>query len=121
MPLVVECQLFPCIYYIKKLIESKHIKIEVYENFQKMSFRNRYIIAGANGIQNLTVPVLGGREQKSLIKEVRVDNSTNWKTKHWRGLLSAYSKAPFFEYYASEIKSLVFAEEEFLFLLNIKI
>ena len=121
MSLIVDCQLFPCIYYFKKLIEHKYVKIEACESFQKMSFRNRYVIAGANGIQSLTVPLIGGREQKNLIKEVRIDNTTDWKTKHWRSLLSAYSKAPFFEYYGQEIKNLIFSEEEFLFELNIKI
>lgn len=79
------------------------------------------MIAGANGVQSLNVPVAGGREQKTLIKEVRIDNSTSWQIKHWRSLLSAYSKAPFFEFYAADIKNLVFSEEEFLFSLNIKI
>lgn len=121
MPLIIDCQPFPCIGYMKKLIEYKHIKIEAYENFKKMSFRNRYIISGANGLLNLTVPVMGGREQKSLIKEVRIDNSTDWKTKHWRSLLSAYNKAPYFEFYAEDIKNLIFSREELLFSFNIKI
>ncbi len=121
MSLIIDCQLFPSILYIMKLTDYKYIKIEKYESFQKMSFRNRYVISGANGIQALTVPVLGGREQKSLITEVRIDNSTAWKTKHWRSLLSAYSKAPFFGYYAPYIRDLIFSEEEFLFSLNIKI
>lgn len=121
MYLLVECQVFPCIDYVKKLIEYKNIKIESYESYQKMSFRNRYIISGANGLLNLTVPVMGGREQKSLIKEVRIDNSTNWKTRHWRSLLSAYNKAPYFEFYAEDIKNLIFSREELLFSFNIKI
>lgn len=121
MTLIIDCQSFSCISYIKKSIEYQYIKIEKYENFQKMSFRNRYMIMGANGIQNLTVPIAGGREQKTLIKDVRIDNSTNWQTKHWRTLLSAYSKAPFFEFYSDDVKNLLFSEEEFLFSFNIKI
>lgn len=121
MSLVIECQCFPCVGYIEKLIRHKYIKIEQCESFQKMSFRNRYIILGANGIQNLTVPVVGGREQKTLIKEVRIDNSTDWQTKHWRSLLSAYSKAPFFNYYYQGIKDLIYSKEENLFSFNINI
>src|SRR3954454_23722404 len=107
MPLVIDLQTFPCINYIRKLILEKHIKLDKYESFQKMSFRNRYVIAGANGIQSLTIPLVGGREQKKLIREVCIDNTTDWKTKHWGSLLSAYSKAPFFEYYSQEIKNLI--------------
>ncbi|MDB5245964.1 MAG: hypothetical protein JWQ40_358 [Segetibacter sp.] len=121
MSLVIENQLFPCVDYIKKVIKTKYVKLEQCESFQKMSFRNRYIIAGANGITSLTIPVAGGREQKQLIKEVQIDYTTNWNTIHWRSICSAYSKAPFFDYYASDIKNLIFSEEKKLFTLNINI
>src|SRR4051794_13079496 len=108
MSLVIESQSFPCIDYVKKLIVHKHIKIEQYDTFSKMSFRNRYVILGANGIQSLTIPVQGGREQKTSIKEVKIDLTTNWNTKHWKSILSAYSKAPYFEFYAGGVKELLF-------------
>ncbi|MCW3111442.1 MAG: hypothetical protein JWQ09_5948 [Segetibacter sp.] len=119
MEVVVEIQLFPCINFIKKLIKHKHIKIEKYERFQKMSFRNRYVIAGANGLTNLTIPVAGGREQKALITEVEIDNTIDWRTKHWRSLTSAYSKAPFFDYYTEEVKAMLFNSEKSLFEINL--
>lgn len=121
MCLYIDNQLFPCIYYMNALSLNKYIKIEKYDHFEKMSFRNRYIIAGANGLQNLTVPVAGGREQKALMKDVRIDNSVNWKMKHWRSLISAYSKTPFFEFYYTDIQALLFSKEEFLFPFNIAV
>lgn len=121
MSFIIDCQLFPCICYMENLIRNKYIKIEKYDNFKKMSFRNRCVIAGANGVQNLTVPVVGGREQRALMKDVRIDNSTNWQTKHWRSLVSAYNKAPFFEFYFEDVKALLFSKEEFLFSFNITI
>ncbi len=121
MILVVENQSFPSIDYIRKLKENKDIRIEKYEHFQKMSFRNRYVIATANGITGLTIPVKGGREQKTIITEVEIDNSTNWRTKHWRSILSAYNKAPFFDFYASKVNSWLFNKEQSLFDFNIYI
>jgi len=121
MILIIDCQIFPCIYYIRSLMQHKYNKIEKYDYFKKMSFRNRYIIAGANGIQNLTVPVAGGREQKALMKDITIDNSIRWQTKHWRSLVSAYNKAPFFEFYSEAVKSLLFSKEEFLFPFNMQI
>ncbi len=121
MSSIVDCQLFPCVTYIKILSRHTHIKIEKYENFQKMSFRNRYIVSGANSAITLSIPIVGGREQKTLITEVRINNATNWQLNHWRTLLSAYSKAPFFEFYSQDIKALIFSGEDFLFSLNIKI
>lgn len=86
-----------------------------------MSFRNRYIISGANNTISLSIPIAGGREQKTLIKDVRINNVMDWQTTHWRTLLSAYSKAPFFEFYSRDVKSLIFSKEDMLLSLNIKV
>ena len=120
MFLVIESQSFPCIGYVKKLSTFKHVKIEAYESFQKISFRNRYVISGANNAISLSIPIAGGREQKTLIKDVRIDNATDWQTRHWRTLLSAYNKAPFFDFYSLDVKNLIFSGESNLISLNSK-
>jgi hypothetical protein len=71
-----------------------------------MSFRNRCIVAGANGPVALTVPVMGGREQRSQYVEVRIDYREDWQIRHWRTLFSAYGRAPFFEHYGPGLESL---------------
>jgi hypothetical protein len=121
MSYIIEIQFFAPVYVFKILIKEKHIKIEQYERFKKMSFRNRCIILGANGLVSLTVPIEGGREQKALIRDVKIDNSEPWPRTHLRSLVSAYSKAPFFEYYFREIEVLLNSNEKFLFDLNLKI
>ncbi len=121
MSVVIESHCFPCIDYFKKVIKGKHIKIEAYESFQKMSFRNRYVLSGANGLQTLTIPVAGGREQKKLITEVEIDYSVDWAIKHWRSITSGYSKAPFFDYYADDIRTLLFSKEILLLNFNMEI
>ena len=117
----IDSQLFPCIDYYKMLKENTNIEIVVYDSFLKSSFRNRYVISSANGLIHLTVPVLGGREQKALMKDVEIDWSTNWATKHWRSITSAYKKAPFFDYYADEIRNMLFQNENHLFKYNYSI
>lgn len=121
MSYLIEIQFFAPVDVFKILIKEKHIKIEQYERFKKMSFRNRCIILGANGLVSLTVPIEGGREQKALIRDVKIDNSEPWPRTHLRSLVSAYSKAPFFEYYFREIEVLLNSNEKFLFDLNLKI
>ena len=121
MLIVIDNQLFPCICYIKELSKYRYIYLETYDRFKKISFQNRYIISGANNLINLTIPIAGGREQKTIMKDVRIDNSTNWQIKHWRSLTSAYSKAPFFEFYSQSVKDLLFGKSEFLFTLNTKV
>ncbi|MFT4565424.1 MAG: hypothetical protein ACI9FN_000377, partial [Saprospiraceae bacterium] len=38
--------------------------IEVHENYQKRSFRNRFIVAGPNGIEGFTIPLMKGKNQR---------------------------------------------------------
>lgn len=121
MNIIIENQYFPIIDWFKMSAENSNYKIEVCENFKKMSFRNRCIISGSNGLINLTVPLINGREQKALIKEIRVDDSENWRAHHWKAIVSSYSRSPFFEYYVEGIKKLLFAPNNFLFDHNLKI
>ncbi len=118
---IIENQLFPSIDYLKMLIEGEYVILDKYENFQKMSFRNRYLIEGANGIQILTIPVKGGREQKTSMAEIRIDRTNNWAAKHGKAIVSAYRKSPWFDYYAADIFDLLQSKEEYLFDFNLQI
>ena len=98
--------LFPLFYlgsieYYSKLVEHGQIIFEQFENFPKQTYRNRCVIAGPNGKQNLLLPVLKGRT-KQLVKDVRVSNTENWQKIHWKSLEAAYRSSPYFEYYENE-------------------
>jgi hypothetical protein len=121
MSYIVENQTFPCIDYIKILIKETNVKFFTCDRFRKMSFQNRYVLAGANGLISLTIPIRGGREQKSEIGNIMIDNTTGWQNRHWKSLVSAYNKAPFFEYYREQIRALIFNEKTSLFDFNIDI
>lgn len=121
MSLLVDLQVFPCIDYFKNLEMQKYVEIEVCERFEKSSFRNRYIISGPNGLSNLTVPIKGGREQKVTVTAVQIDNSVDWRTKHWRNITSSYAKAPFFDFYAPAIYDALNNPEKSLFNFSITI
>ncbi len=56
-------------------------------------------ISTANGLQHLTVPILGGRGIKTLYSEIEISYAENWISQHKMALQSAYSKSPFYEYY----------------------
>lgn len=99
--LLIESQYFINIYSLKILCNSSHIGILLCDPFKKMSFQNRCLIPTANGLVNLTVPIVGGRETRQVMGEVRIDNSQPWQTRHWRTITSAYNRSPFFEHYSS--------------------
>jgi hypothetical protein len=119
MSLLIEIQYFGCITYYVEAIKLPHITIEQYESYQKMSFRNRTQVLTAGKLLNLTVPLLGGRDQKTLITEVLIDNSCNWQLQQWRTLESCYNKSPFFLYYADSLYQLLFNSYDRLWDLNL--
>lgn len=104
MILITGLQYFTNIIEYKNLITYKHINLEQYERWQKASFRSRCIIAGANGLIHLSIPVQGGRHSDSLIREIKIDHTNNWQKIHWRSIVSAYNRSPWFEYFRDEIE-----------------
>lgn len=119
--LIIDLQYFPCINWFKNSIQYKYIKIEQCERWQKMSFRNRCIISGANGLIDLTVPIKGGRNSGELIRDVRIDNLQKWQDNHWKNMLSAYNRSPWFEFYKDELEGLFKIKFEFLWDWNITV
>ena len=71
-----------------------------------MTFRNRCTLLGANGPINLSIPLVGGRSQRTMMKGVRIDNKENWQDRHWKTILSCYNKSPWFPFYRDELEML---------------
>lgn len=89
---------------------AEKVILDAAEHFQKMSYRNRYRIAGANNPNLLTVPLVSGREQRLPMTEVMIHNQTMWQVQHWRTLVSVYKRTPFFEHYEPSLQPLFEAE-----------
>jgi hypothetical protein len=106
MGIVIEFQYFSPIILFKSLCRQTHLLFEQYESYQKMSFRNRCVIVGADGPKNLSVPLQKGRNQKTLTKDIRIDNRHYWQDQHWKTLTSCYNRSPWFEYYIDELHQL---------------
>lgn len=88
----------PVSFYALMLKIEQDLCIEVYDHYSKQTYRNRCAIMGANGIITLSIPVVKDHGEKKLMKDVRIDYSTNWHLNHWRSIFSAYASAPFFEF-----------------------
>ena len=101
--------------------------IERYDSFIKQTYRNRCVIATANGLQALTVPVERMEQhdrqplQKCMVKDVRISNHGNWRHLHWNALQSAYGESPFFEYYADDLRPFFEKEWTYLYDFNMEI
>jgi hypothetical protein len=69
-------------------------------------WRNRNKIKTKDGLKWLTVPIIKKGLRHQLISEAKIDNSTNWQSKHYKTLISSYSKSPYikdYEYLLEEI------------------
>ena len=111
---IIELQYLPQPEYFALLIGEPELEIDGYEHFVKQTFRNRCRILTANGIDELSIPVLGGNK-KILAKEIRIDHSQKWLNRNWRAIQSAYGKAPFFEYYVEDLLKVYQQKHEYLF------
>lgn len=119
--LLIESQYFGTINYYKKLIESNNIQIEAHDYFVKMSFRNRTVIPGANGLIQLTVPIENGRNHKQLMHVAKISYRENWIIQHIRSIDSCYNRAPFFEYYRDDLFNILNKKHECLLELNMEL
>ncbi len=112
---------FGSIAYFRELVRAQKVHIEAKEHFVKQSVRTRCDILVSNGLRHLSVPVIKKNGNKTVMEDIEISFTDNWKNDHWRTIESAYSSAPFFEHYGEEVKALIFSKEENLMRFNEKI
>jgi hypothetical protein len=121
LPFRIESQYFGSISYIKQIVQSNNVVIDVHEPFKKMSNRNRTMIVSAQGPLLLTVPLQEGRDQKKSMKDVQICYKQNWTIKHLKAISSCYKRSPFFEYYEPSLQALLLKKHQYLVDLNMSL
>lgn len=107
MPLLISSFIpFPNILWWAVVGQYDTIMFDIAEHFEKMTYRNRYAIAGANGKIQLSIPLVCGRNQRTPMADVMIYNKENWQVQHWRTLVSVYRRSPYFEHYEHSLESL---------------
>ncbi|MBX2897281.1 MAG: WbqC family protein [Cyclobacteriaceae bacterium] len=117
MKLLIDLHYLPSLEYFTVLRQFQSVEFEHHEHYIKQSYRNRCFINTAQGVQMLVVPVTH-KSGKTLVKDVRVEDSIRWKNNHWRTIESAYRKAPYYEHYADYLREILYQPHTFLFDLN---
>ena len=118
---VIVPEYWPPISHVAQLYKCDEVQLQVGGTYQKQSFLNRCSITGVHGELTLSVPLIGGREQKTLFQKVQIDNQQRWATQQLRTLRSCYGKAPFFDYYFPGIQEILTQPNPQLAILNEKI
>ncbi len=97
--LLVESQILPPAFVFVEAIYQKGLLIELNENYQKKSLRNRFYIASVNSVELVTIPLTKGKAQNKPIQEVTISYAENWVEKLRNRLNTAYGSAPYFHDY----------------------
>jgi len=104
--------------YYRMLANAEQVIIETADNYVKQTYRNRCVIASANGPQTLSIPVIKPDSPKCLTKDIRIADHGEWQHLHWNAIVSAYNSSPFFEYYADDFRPFYEKKTVFLFDFN---
>ena len=102
--ILLEVHYLPNIQYFSKFLLYDQVILEAFEHYAKGSYRNRSFIAGVNGPLMLSIPLKRGKNQQMPITATQISYDMPWQSHHWHSIKSAYGNAPYFDYYADELK-----------------
>lgn len=100
---------WPNLHYFSYLLHADNCLIDVFEHYEKQSYRNRCKILSANGVLDLSIPV-EHPGKNCAVKDVKI-SAGKWKSQHASAIQSAYGKSPYFAYFGEEV--LAFYEKEY--------
>jgi hypothetical protein len=96
------CYLPPVEFFVELNKYKPNILIEREEHFPKQTYRNRANIYSPDGVLALTVPVIKGSKNHTIIKDVKISYDFKWQRLHWMGLQACYRRSAYFEYYEDD-------------------
>ena len=112
---------FPPISYVAAMLDKPVVVVEQYETFPKQTYRNRAVVATANGLLPLSVPVIRTNGNHTYTKDMDICYNENWAAKHWRAIESAYNSSPYFLYYKDDVEAILNKKHRTLLELNMDI
>jgi len=108
----------PPVSWVAVALQFKNIHIETQETYPKQTFRNRCNIATSSGILSLSVPVIRINGNHTKTGEIVIDNSGKWQQMHWRSIITAYNKSPYFLFYRDSFEPIFQQNFDRLTILN---
>jgi len=111
---VLQPSYLPWIGYFEQIARADQFVFLDDVQFTRRDWRNRNKIRTREGWAWLTVPIEQKNRYTQMLKETRIDNSTNWNKKHCESIRLNYSRAPFFEMYYPYFDSVYRKRWEFL-------
>lgn len=89
--------LFPPVGWFLTGMRAGSLQVGMGGRFIKQTLRSRFVIAGPNGLQTLSVPLLHGTEKN--MANMRIQPDARRVREQLRAIETAYGNAPFYEFY----------------------
>jgi hypothetical protein len=109
---------FPSISHFVAMVQADVVTMEMEDNFQKQTNRNRTLIYSPNGIQLLNIPIKHSKEAHQKTRDVKLETAFDWQKQHFKSLEAAYRTSPFFEYFEDAMVPIFTKKHTFLMDLN---
>ena len=87
---------FPSVHWYANALVNHSVALP-HAKYNKSYHLNKTTLLSANGKINLSIPLLGGREQRLPDNEIAISYAEPWQQNHLKSLKSMYGRAPFFE------------------------
>lgn len=120
MKLLLQPTYFPSISHFVAMVNADSITLEMEDNFQKQTNRNRMYIYSPNGLQMLNIPVKHSEDLHQKTKDIKIETAFDWQKQHFKSLEAAYRSSPFFEYFEDDIRPIFEKKHVFLKDLNLE-
>lgn len=101
------------------MAQSESITLEMDDNFQKQTNRNRMYIYSPNGIQLLNIPVKHSKNIHQKTRDIKLETAFDWQKQHFKSLEAAYRSSPFFEYFEDALMPVF--EKNYTFLMDLNL
>lgn len=108
----------PPVEYFQKIKQADDVYIEKHEYYIKQSYRNRCRVLSANGVVELSIPIVN-THNKQIITDVQLSYAEKWQPQHWRTIKYAYRSTPYFMYYEDALAPIYEKKYTFLFDFNL--
>ena len=119
MDILIHPTYFPSISHYVAMAKADSITLEMEDNFQKQTNRNRMYIYSANGLQLLNIPVKHLKNNHQMSKDIQLETEFDWQKQHFKSLEAAYRSSPFFEFFEDLIMPVF--EKDYKFLMDVNL
>lgn len=105
---------FSPIIQFEKILQTEKCVFEIYDNYQKQTYRTRLSIYTPQGKQDLYIPVKHQKGVKQLTRDIEIENTYKWQRRHFKSLQNSYRSSPYYEYYEDDLVPLFEKKEKYL-------